>query len=357
MVKRIVVGLVIFMIALTGIYLIVTPSPVSPVAYVPPEKPELSGVLAPNDLLTAADILGAGLVDGPEDVDVDSEGRVYGGTSDGKILRVLPDGNVELFADTHGRPLGLHFDAEGNLIVCDSHKGLLSVDKNGQIRCLCDSAEGIQFRFTDDLDIASNGVIYFTDASDKFSQADYLLDLLEARPHGRLLSYDPKTGQTRVLLRYLYFANGVALSEHEDFVLVNETYRYRITRYWLKGPMAGKSDVFIDNLPGFPDGVSANRRGTFWVALFTVRNDLVDRFHPWVLLKSLMARTPRAVWPKPEPYGLVLALDEDGNIIRSLHDPNGRHLKEITSVEEHEGYLYLGSLHNDRIGRFALSAD
>lgn len=56
----------------------------------------------------------------------------------------------------------------------------------------------------------------------------------------------------------------------EDFVLVNETYRYRIVRYWLKGPKAGTHEVFIDNLPGFPDNISSNRKGTFWLALFTV---------------------------------------------------------------------------------------
>lgn len=68
-----------------------------------------------------------------------------------------------------------------------------------------------------------------------------------------------------------------------------------------------------------------------------------------------MSRLPRAFWPKPLPYGLVLALDENGNITHSLHDPTGEHLIEITSVQEHEeGYLYLGSLHSDRIGRYKL---
>jgi len=49
-----------------------------------------------------------------------------------------------------------------------------------------------------------------------------------------------------------------------------------------------------------------------------------------------------------------LALDEQGKIIHSLHEPTGKHLKEITSAREHGGYLYLGSLHNDRIGKYRL---
>jgi len=238
--------------------------------------------------------------------------------------------------------------------VCDSYKGLLSVDPKGKITVLATSAEGVPFKFTDALDISSEGSIYFTDASDKFTSDNYLYDLLESRPHGRFLSYDPATGQVKVLLRNLYFANGVALSQQEDFVLINETYRYRIVRYWLKGPKAGTHEVFLDNLPGFPDNISSNRKGTFWLALFTVRNDTMDKLHPSPFLKAQMSKLPKAFWPKPLPYGFVLALDEQGKISRSLHEPTGKHLKEITSAREYQGYLYLGSLHNDRIGKYKL---
>ncbi len=136
--------------------------------------------------------------------------------------------------------------------------------------------------------------------------------------------------------------------------MINETYRYRIVRYWLKGPKAGTHEIFIDNLPGFPDNISSNHKGTFWLALFTVRNEAVDKLHPSPFLKAQMSKLPKALWPKPKPYGLVLALDEGGKIIQSLHEPTGKHLKEITSAREYGGYLYLGSLHNDRIGKYKL---
>jgi len=336
------------------LYMALAPSPIDPVAYTPPVKPPLAGVLAPNTALLSAELLAEGRIDGPEDTAVDGAGIVYGGTQDGKIMRVHPGGKLDTFAVTGGRPLGLHFDGKGDLLVCDAYKGLLSIDKQGKVTALATEAEGVPFRFTDDLDVAKDGTVYFTDASDKFFQNDYLLDLLEGRPHGRFLSYDPSTKRVKVLLRGMYFANGVALSRNEDFVLVNETYRYRIRRYWLKGPKAGTSDIFIENLPGFPDNVSANRRGTFWLALFTVRNDLMDRFHPSPALKLLMSKLPRFLWPKPKPYGLVLALDENGKIIRSLHDPSGDTLRIITSAVEHGGFLYIGSLHEKKIGKLRL---
>ena len=345
-------------LAIVGILLVVVvvfilkPSPIDPAAYTPPEPPGMTGVLAPNTLLQKAETLAEGKINGPEEVAVDEQGRVYGGTQDGKIKRLLADGTVETFADTGGRPLGMQFDANHNLIVCDAYKGLLSINSEGGIKVLTDSAEGVAFQFTDALDIADDGSIYFTDASSKFNQSQYLYDLLEARPHGRFMRYDPAADKVEVLLKDLYFANGVALSEKQDFVLINETYRYRIIRYWRKGPKAGTREIFIDNLPGFPDNISGNDRGTFWLALFTVRNDIMDAIHPYPFLKAQVAKLPKAFWPAPQPYGLVLALNEDGEIIKSLHDPSGKHLKEITSARQFGDHLYLGSLHNDRIGKY-----
>ncbi|MFH1983460.1 MAG: SMP-30/gluconolactonase/LRE family protein [Pseudomonadota bacterium] len=350
---RIAVIVAVVFVAFLGIF-ITMPAPVDPVAWQPPEKLPMTGPLVPNRRLQAAELLAKGRINGPEDVAVDSRGRVYAGTQEGRIVRLAADGGLETFAETGGRPLGMQFDAAENLIVCDSYKGLLSIAADGRITVLSTAADGVPFRFTDDLDIAADGRIYFTDASDRFNQNEYLFDLLEARPHGRLLRYDPSTRRTAVLLADLYFANGVALSMDEAFVLVNETYRYRITRYWLEGPKADTRDIFVDNLPGFPDNISSDRQGTFWLALFTVRNDIVDRLHPHPFLKTQLSKLPKPLWPKPQPYGFVVALDEAGRIIDSFQDPTGEHLREVTSVKRVGDDLFMGSLHNDRIGRLRL---
>ncbi|CAD5107720.1 SMP-30/gluconolactonase/LRE family protein [Zestomonas carbonaria] len=347
-------GLVVLLLAAGAAYLAVTPSPIDPLAWDAPTAPTMTGVLEPNDTLMKAELLAKGEVHGPEDTAVDGQGRVYAGLHDGRVVRIGADGAVQTFADTGGRPLGMDFDAQGNLIVADAYKGLLRIDPQGNIAVLATEADGVPFRFTDDLDIASDGRIYFSDASSKFEQPDYLLDLLEARPHGRLLRHDPATGKTETLLGDLYFANGVALSKDEDFVLVNETYRYRIQRYWLKGDKAGTHEVFIDNLPGLPDNLQGDRAGTFWVALPTPRKADADFLHrnPW--LKAQLAKLPRALWPKPIPYGFAIALDENGKIVRSLHDTSGTHLQMVTSVKPVGDYLYLGSLDNDRIGKLKI---
>jgi len=350
---------ILLLLVVALLWLLAAPSPIDPVAYVPPPPPQMTGVLAPNDLLRRTELLAKGKVRGPETAVADAAGRVYGGTEDGRIARVTESGGkerVETFARTGGRPLGLAFDAAGNLIVADGRKGLLSIDPAGRVTVLVTAAEGTPFGFTDDVKVASDGTIYFTDASSRFGVGEHLYDLLEARPHGRLLAWDPAAKTARVLLRGLYFANGVALSRDESFLLVAETYRSRLRRLWLRGPRRGTTDVFADNLPGYPDGVAADGRGTFWVAMFTVRNQAADRLQPRPWAKRLLAKLPSFLWPRPEPYGLVLAFDEQGRLLRSLHDPGGERVSPVTSVQPAGDVLYLGTLTGDWIGRYRLDA-
>ena len=46
--------------------------------------------------------------------------------------------------------------------------------------------DGRDFQFLNDLDIASDGMIYFTDSS-RFNRREFPRDLLEGRAHGRYL--------------------------------------------------------------------------------------------------------------------------------------------------------------------------
>ena len=367
LVLRILAGLAALLV-LVLLLVLLAPSPIDAVAYEPEPARPLSGVLAPDEALRSTVLLARGRVRGAEDVAVDPAGRVYGGLENGVIVRLAATPTVsggevlETFVDTGGRPLGLAWDGAGNLLVADAVRGLLSVSPDGELTDLASEAAGVPFGFTDDVDVGPDGTVYFSDASSEHGVEDYLYELLEARPRGRLLAFDPDTVATTVLLDELYFANGVAVSPTGDFVLVNETYRYRIRRLWLRGPKAGTSEIFIDRLPGFPDGVSTATADptarvsagvAFWVAMFTVRNPLVEEFfHPRPWWKERLALLPRFLWPRPEPYGLVLGLDRDGEIVEALHDPGGRRVREITSVEEVDGALYLGTLHGDWIGRW-----
>lgn len=346
----------VFLVAAFFIWLSVKPSPVQARGWPPPKAPAYTGILKPNDQLESARLFARGEVRGPDDVAVDYLGRLYTGLSNGHIMQIEPNNDTHDFADTGGRPLGLAFDGRGNLIVADAYKGLLSVSPQGKVRVLTDSYNGKPLGLVHDVDVADDGMIYFSDASNAFDLDHYRLDLLSGKPHGRLFSYNPATGQTRQLLNKLYFANGVAVSRNGDYVLVVESWRYRIRRYWLKGPRAGTSDIFASDLPGFPDGMSSNDRGLFWVALPSRRSRLFDLISGSATLRDIVARLPRSLQPRPKPYGMVLALNGNGHIVAAPQDAGGTDLRGITSVEEVGSYLYLGSLSGDRIGRWEMPA-
>ena len=251
-----------------------------------------------------------------------------------------------IFSNTKGRPLGMAFDAEGNLIIADAIQGLISIDINGTINILSrkSDSDNIPLNFVDDLDIASDGKIYFSDASSKYGYGSDRLELFEHTPNGRLLVFDPITQKTTTLLSGLYFANGVALSSDESFVLVNETLMYRIQKYWLKGDKAGTSEIFIENLPGFPDNVSSNEEGIFWVALFNPRNNFVEMSSNKPFLRKIVFRLPELLQPQPINHSFVLGLNEDGKVVHNLQYQANEAYSPITSVKQYNDTLYFGSL-------------
>lgn len=350
-----VLWIIVLLLVAVVLYLLLSPVTINPAAWTPPVAPALIGQYQPNSRLATVQRLSLGEGFAPEDVALDSEGRIYGGLEDGRIVQLQPDGtHPRVFAETHGRPLGLSFDRTGNLIVADSVKGLLSFSAGGEVKTLSTEADGVRFGCTNDLDIAEDGNIYFTDASSKYPLTQFTSDLLEHQPNGRLLAFDPKTKTSRTVLKDLYFANGVAVSPDQSFLLVVETGEYRIRRVWLKGPKKGQSEIFIDNLPGFPDGISSNGNGKFWLALVTPRNSLLDKLLPHPFLRKVVARLPKLLQPAPKRYSFVLLLDSDGRVVDNLQDGSENCYAEIANVVERDGMLYFGSIGESTVGRFPL---
>ncbi len=344
------------LLVIVGVFLL-WPSPIDPIAWNAPVDKGFTGAFKSNDLLTTARLIPITDGLGPETVILGPDGHLYGGLQDGRIIRYIEGKGFENFVTIEGgRPLGLAFDHAGTLIVADAWKGLLSIASSGEKMTLSTEAEGVPFAFADDLAITSDGIIYFSDASSKFGQSDFRLDLLEARPNGRLLKYDPITLETTVIMRDLYFANGVALSKDEDFVLVNETGRYRIKRYWLKGDKIGTSDIFIDNLPGFPDGLTSNGKGLFWLAIPSPRSADLDEAHKRPFLKSISATLPKNMQPQAIPYGAIFGLNEAGEVVANFQDTSGEAVYMVTAVTQDGNKLYIGSLDAAQMVIFDLPA-
>ncbi|HVT35233.1 MAG TPA: SMP-30/gluconolactonase/LRE family protein [Nevskiaceae bacterium] len=340
--------------AALAFYLLLWPTGVEPVAWDAPLPPGPDTYPA-NDVLRHIQRIGAGVGLGPETVNVDAAGRVYTGYSDGRIVQLAPDGRTYMdLANTHGRPLGITFGPDGGLVIADAGRGLLALGR--KISVLADRADDVPFGLTNDVDnTVMDKNVYFTDSTSKFAGTRYLDDLLEHGAHGRLMQYNVATGDTHVLLKDLHYANGVAVGPDDAYVLVSETSEYRVLRYWLKGDKAGTHDVFIDNLPGFPDNISYNNRDRFWLALAAPRNPQFDQLLSGHLFeRRLLSRLPSALRPQPQRRAFVLGLDLNGKVIANLQYAGADAYAPVTSVREFGPWLYFGSLAERTIGRMPL---
>lgn len=321
-------------------YLLAWPVEINPAAWTPPPARPQTGVFAPNDGLTHIERLAPGNA-GPESVAIDEKGYRYAGLLDGRILRIGPDGStVETYARAR-EPLGMAFDAQSNLIVADQPGAHLR-GSCWDITTLTTHVDGRPITFADALAISSAAMVYFTDASTRFTNKESSSDIFEHRPNGQLLTYDLGTGRTRLLLDGLFFPNGVTFGPGEAYLLFNETSMYRTRRLWLKGDKAGQVDTFIDNLPGLPDNISFDGEDTFWIALAggpRLRAAL-DPLFPHPFLRKMMWRIPWLFGATSTGEGYVLGVDLEGNVIHSLQDVTGGTYPDTTSAIEHNGWLY-----------------
>jgi sugar lactone lactonase YvrE len=338
---------VVMGLATVAAYLLLWPVAIDPESWTPPRlaRPSANEGLADVQLLEA-------MLPAPEAVTFDGVGRIVTGLLDGRVVRFTPNADdVTVVAETGGRPLGLKFDTGGRLIVADATRGLLAIGPEGQVETLATEHDGQTFGLVDDLDVGKDGAVYFSDASTRWPIAQYKMDVIEHRPSGRLFVYRPDRG-VELVLGGLYFANGVALSPDETYVLVAETMSYRIRRIYLRGPLAGQHDVFIDNLPGFPDNItwSPDRRA-FWVALAAPREPTIDALGSWPFARKALARLPEMFQPAPKRHAWALAVDEAGRTVADLQDVSPASYSPLTSVIERDGFLYLGSFLHHGVGR------
>lgn len=327
---------------------------------------EAGGAYALNARLQDAEAIGLGQVEGPEDVILDKQGRLYCGDRRGWILRFSGEGfgTREIFARIGGHPLGLAFDAEENLLVCVGGMGVYGVRPDGEIFKVTDETnrtwtrlrDDSRLRLTDDLDVTPDGKIYFSEATTRFEMHDWILDGIEGRPNGRLVCHDPATGTTTTVVRDLVFPNGVCSAHDGESLLIAQTWLCRILRYWHSGPNQGRLEVFMDNLPAYLDNINRASDGNYWVALNGMRSPAYDlAMRKPAFRRRMMKRLPRDEWLYPNMnYGVVLKVSEAGEVLETLGDPGGASHASITSMREHEGYLYIGGLENNRIGRIRI---
>ncbi|KAF5481696.1 hypothetical protein F2P56_002330, partial [Juglans regia] len=252
-------------------------SPISPAGSLDLPVSSSASSLPANNKLQGVLKLGEGFLKDPEDVCVDKEGTIYAATRDGWIKRLHRNGSWENWKMMNSRTLlGITITKEGDLIVCDSEKGLIRIGEDG-VNVLATHVNGSKIRF-------------------------------------------------------------------------------RCLKYWLKGEDKGKTEIFIDNLPGGPDNINLAPDGSFWIALLQLTSEGLEFVHTSKASKHLVATFPKLIEKVNGVYrkATVVNVAVDGKIIRRFDDPNGKVISFVTAAMEFEDHLYLGSLNSNFVGKLPL---
>ena len=176
----------------------------------------------------------------------------------GRIFRIAPDGKWSLVVEYEGWPNGLKVAADGRILVADYRRGIMELDaRAGRMHQVLASRNSESFRGCNDLHIASNGDIYFTDQGQTG-----LHD-----PTGRV--YRLRTsGQLDCLIHTGISPNGLVLDSHEAVLFVAMTRDNSVWRApFMKDGSVSKVGRFCSLFgPSGPDGMTMDRAGRLFVA-------------------------------------------------------------------------------------------
>uniref|UniRef100_K7M2Y1 Strictosidine synthase conserved region domain-containing protein n=1 Tax=Glycine max TaxID=3847 RepID=K7M2Y1_SOYBN len=332
-----------------------------------------------DNSLQKSEVLIVNQVQGPESIAFDPLGRgPYTGVADGRIL--FWNGQSELcnpkesaspmsYVETEhicGRPLGLRFDKNtGDLYIADAYYGLMKVGPQGGLATsLATEAEGVPLRFTNDVDIDTEGNLYFTDSSTNFQRSlkhphFAMLNIyafrmkgivlpsvkndefhsvgtlvLSGEASGRVLKYNLATKETTVLMRNVQFPNGISLSKDASLFVFSEGMNGRLRKYWLKGVKAGTSEI-LAILPGFPDNVRVNGNGDFWVAIhcrrcvYSYLNALYPKMRKVILKIPIPTRIQCMFHIGGRFHAVVVKYSPEGKLLRILEDSEGKVVRTV----------------------------
>ncbi|ODN01479.1 Adipocyte plasma membrane-associated protein [Orchesella cincta] len=372
--------------------------------HIEPPK-ELKGWFASNNILDQAELYYEGPNPGMESVVVLDDNNIITGDQSGAIFKITGKQtavnitrlkypcSTALYGggsgETCGWPLGMRLDNDGKLMVMDFFGGMAKVNlKTGSYETIIPKDARIDGKVGEtheDVDIAKDGTIYWTDGSTNGNFFDEMM----SQPSGRLIRYDPISKTNEVLLDDLHFSNGLCLSDNDEFVLVSEMGSASVRRYFISGTKKGESDTFINGLPGYPDNIRPNGRGGFYVMLFSPWNEQYSMrthlFSPYPILRKLILRTRyllleaigqvKTIFPDNsylndiEKYitifgpiinslgapriATVVEVSKDGEIIGVFYGKNGS-IHSLSQITVGTNYAYLVSPFNNKVWRIKL---
>ncbi|SDM58411.1 gluconolactonase [Catalinimonas alkaloidigena] len=196
---------------------------------------------------------------------VDAKGNVYfTDQPNNTIWKYDTDGQLSVFMEKAGRANGTFFDRKGNMIVCaDEHNQLWSISPKGKVTVLLDDFQGHRFNGPNDVWVAPNGGLYFTDP---YFQRDYW-ERTSPDPGigGEKLYYlAPGAKEARRVDNETGKPNGVVGTADGKFLYVADMSKKTVFRYRIEpdGSLADKQP-FAEEMV---DGMTVDTQGNLYLA-------------------------------------------------------------------------------------------
>ncbi len=324
--------------------------------------PPLEGALLPNNDLEQAREHPAGRLEQPNSLHVDARGvwvasrdllvQAAPGASRWTTVAHLPS------AVTAMAPIGQSW------LIATTADGLFLLGADGGVLQRLEEP-GLMPGCVTDLAVGANGDLYAAVGSRSIVASDWHVDLMQKAATGSIWTRPGLVGEWRLVLDNLAWPAGLDVSD--GTLTYTEAWAHRVMQMDLDTP--GRPRVLARNLPGYPGRIRAAEGSGFWLCVFAMRTQLVE----FVLTQDDYRRTMMAEidprfwlrpalrtlntglvplqgggikklgqtkpWAPPRSYGLVVHLDDGGEVTRSFHSRAGGSKHGVTGVAEFGGEL------------------
>ncbi len=334
--------------------------------------PVFDGALKPNHLLDTAEVF----LERPglEDMAIDGQGRLVVACGN-DILRVEPGGALQPIASLPGPIQALASYRDGLVVAIRDGLSFVTGAFDGKhVQTLGDQPA----QCINALCEGPDGTVLITEGSRTIPYDDWAVDLLSGGKSGRLLMYNPESGNTQVRAQGLAYGYGVCYDGER--IVASESWAHRVLVLREDSIDSGPSQI-----PGYPSRIAAASGGGFWLTIFAPRSQLLefvlreDAFRAemmqtvepkyWIapalssgqdFLEPLQQGGVRQMgtlkpWAPARSYGLILRLSQDLVPLYSLHSRVGGLHHGIVAAAELDGALLALSKGSGRILRVPLS--
>jgi hypothetical protein len=248
--------------------------------------------------------------------------------------------------------------------------GLAMALSSGEIAVTGGPFDAKRYRLGDDVAcitamVVHHGRLYVASGSAQHGVDDWQRDLMERNASGSIWHIDLESGAVRRIAQGLAWPSG--LDAAEDRLVVSEAWRHRLIGMALTETQ--DTMVLAADLPAYPGRISKGS-GCYWLAGFAPRSQLVEFvLREPTYRRRMMTEVPRDFWVAPtlrsgrsfyEPLqgggvkhlgllkpwaptmsaGLCVQFDEAFQPRSSLHSRADGFTHGVTSVIEHDGYIY-----------------